>query len=61
MLASPAPCAPLRLCSVAKLPMDAPDHSWIDPESVPAAFEKHWAEQQQWAQQQGSTAAKDEL
>ncbi|KAL4445884.1 hypothetical protein ABPG77_009083 [Micractinium sp. CCAP 211/92] len=46
---------------VAKLPMDAPDHSWIDPESVPAAFEKHWAEQQQRAQQQGSTGAKDEL
>lgn len=49
------------LCSVAKLPMDAPDHSWIDPDSVPAAFSKHWAEQQQRAQQQDGTAAKEEL
>lgn len=46
---------------VAKLPMDAPDHSWIDPDSVPAAFSKHWAEQQQRAQQQDGTAAKEEL
>ena len=40
---------------VSKLPMDAPDHSWIDPEDVPAAFYKHFGKQQQ-RQQEGAAA-----
>lgn len=53
---------------VAKLPMDAPDHSWIDPDDVPVAFLKHFAKQQrqqegeaQQQQQQAGGASKDEL
>ena len=37
-LRAPAP-PPSR---VSALPMDAPDHSWIDPEQPGAAFDKHF-------------------
>ena len=45
---------PQPLARVNKLPMDAPDHSWIDPDDVPAAFEKHFGKQQR--QQEGAAA-----
>lgn len=49
---------------VDKLPMDAPDHSLVDPNDVPTAFQKHFAKQQRGAEaaaQQGGTADREEL
>jgi hypothetical protein len=51
------PFQPLCPCRVEALPMDAPDHSAVDPADVAAAFEAHFGKQQ--GQQQA--AAREEL
>lgn len=53
---------------MSRLPQDAPDHSAIDPQDVPVAFEKHFAKQQrrqetaaQQQKQQARDPAREEL
>lgn len=58
--------APPQPCRVKQLPMDAPDHSAINPQDVPVAFEKHFAKQQRRhetaaAQQKARNSAREEL